>query len=199
MSRSGGTGRGYLCAAIPLDLYKKMSAVAERYPTFVVPIRRPTNSSAPSTETEKHSAYEFYLIQWNFHDAPPVPLANEDPFDKPSSESPNPKISTILFTPLGEYKLRNTFATPYLVLTNYTDLASPHSLVLMRGEITPGSGASANYLLTQEDAQQLSMAIQKFYLWGNGDGEGEKLLKTFHERPSEFKWEDLLKVADWGI
>ncbi len=166
---------------------------------FVVPIRRPTDSSVPPTGKER-AAYEFYFVQWDFHDAPSPPVANEDPFARPSlSESPNPRISTILFTPLEEYKLRNTFATPYLVLTNHTDLASQHSLVLMRGEITPGSGASQNYLLTQEDAQQLSVAIQKFYLWDNGDGEGEKLLKTFHERPNEFKWEDLIKVTDWGV
>lgn len=200
MSRSGGTGRGFLCASIPLDLYKKMSAVAEKYPTFVIPIRRPRDASTPPVNGESDSAYEFYFLQWDFHDAPPVPSAKEDPFAKPpSSESPNPKISTVLFTPLEEYKLRNTFATPYLVLTNYTDLASTHGLVLLRGEITPSSGASGNYMLSQEDAQQLSMAIQKFYLWGNGKGEGEKLVKTFHEKPEEFKWEDLIRVADWGI
>ncbi|KAF9454990.1 ATP11-domain-containing protein [Macrolepiota fuliginosa MF-IS2] len=199
MSRSGGTGRGFLCASIPLDLYNKMSAVAEKYPTFIVPIRRPRDVSAPPVEGENDGAYEFFLLQWDFHDAPPAPSAIEDPFTRPSSVSPNPKISTVLFTPLGEYKLRNTFATPYLVLTNYTNLASTHGLVLLRGEITPSSGASGNYMLSQENAQQLSMAIQKFYLWGNGEGEGEKLVKTFHERPEEFRWEDLLRVGDWGI
>ncbi|KAF5355735.1 hypothetical protein D9756_004021 [Leucocoprinus leucothites] len=200
MSRSGGTGRGFLCASVPLDLYKKMSAVAEKYPTFIVPIRRPKDTTVSPVEGESDSAYEFYFLQWDFHDAPRLPSANEDPFVKPSSsESPNPKVSTVLFTPLEEYKLRATFATPYLVLTNYTDLASTHGLVLLRGEVTPRSGASGNYMLSQEDAQQLSMAIQKFYLWGNGEGEGEKLLRTFHEKPEDFRWEDLLRTADWGI
>ncbi|KAJ3575917.1 hypothetical protein NP233_g790 [Leucocoprinus birnbaumii] len=200
MSRSGGTGRGFLCASIPLDLYKKMSTVAEKYPTFIVPIRRPKDSTITPVEGESDSAYEFYLLQWDFHEAPRAPSADDDPFVKPSSsESPNPRISTILFTPLEEYKLRATFATPYLVLTNYTDLASTHGLVLLRGEVTPRSGASGNYMLSQEDAQQLSMAIQKFYLWGNGEGEEERLLRTFHERPGEFKWEDLIRAADWRI
>lgn len=177
-----------------------MSAVAEKYPTFIVPIRRPRDGSVPLAEGEKDSAYEFYFLQWDFHDAPPIPTPDVNPFIKASSsESPNPKLSTILFTPLEEYKLRNTYATPYLVLTNYTDLASTHGLVLLRGEITPGSGASGNYILSQEDAQQLSMTIQKFYLWGNGEGEGEKLVRIFHEKPEEFKWEDLLKVADWNM
>ncbi|KAF7785053.1 hypothetical protein Agabi119p4_1218 [Agaricus bisporus var. burnettii] len=198
MSRSGGTGRGYLSASIPLSLYNKMSTVAEKYPTFVIPIRRPRNSvPAPSITGGNEDAYEFYFLQWDFHGAPPVPTA--DPFAKvPTSENSNPKLSTILFTPLEEYKLRNTFATPYLVLTNYTDLASTHSQVLLRGEITPRSN-SGKFMLSQEDAQRLSMAIQKFYLWGDGGGEGEKLLKIFHERPDEFRWEDLLKLADWDV
>ncbi|KXN81099.1 Protein ATP11, mitochondrial [Leucoagaricus sp. SymC.cos] len=200
MSRSGGTGRGFLCASIPLDLYKKMLAVAEKYPTFIVPIRRPRDTSTPPAVGERDSAYEFYFLQWDFHDVPVVPSANGNPIAKPSSsESPNPKISTVLFTSLEEYKLHATFATPYIVLTNYTDLASTRGLVLLRGEITPRNGASGNYMLSQEDAQQLSMAIQKFYLWGNGESEGGKLLRTFHEKPEEFKWEDLLKVADWEI
>ena len=54
-------------------------------------------------------------------------------------------------------------------------------------------------MLSREDAQQLSMAMQKFYLWGNGEGEEEELLKIFHQRPQEFKWEKLLKVADWKV
>lgn len=100
--------------------------------------------------------------------------------------------------------MRNSFATPYLVLTHYTDLVHTHGLVLLRGEITPSSGGVAssdggNYLLSQEDAQALSMGVQKFYLWGESKGQQEenpeRLLKVFHENPSEFKWEDLLKYG----
>jgi ATP synthase F1 complex assembly factor 1 len=175
-----------------------MSAVAEKYPTFIVPIRHTRrNVSAPSTKGENDSACEFYFLQWDFHGAPPIPTA--DPFAEVTTsegENPNPKLSTVLFTPLEEYKLRNTFATPYLVLTNYTDLASTHSQVLLRGEITQRSD-SGKYMLSQEDAQQLSMAVQKFYLWGDGGGEGKRLVRIFHEKPGEFKWKDLLKTTDW--
>ena len=195
MSRSGGTGCGLLCASIPLDLYKKMLAVAEKYPTFTIPICRTTDSSVKSG-----TAYEFYYLQWCFHDAPKAPRVDNDHSVKPLSfDNLNPKTSTVLFTPLEEYKLRGTFATPYLVLTNYTDLASTHGLVLLRGEVTPRRDANDKYMLSQEDAQQLSMATQKFYLWGNGEGEGEELLRNFHQKPQEFKWEELLKIADWKV
>jgi len=39
-SRSGGTGKGYICASVPLELYKKMTNVSSKYPVFVVPISR---------------------------------------------------------------------------------------------------------------------------------------------------------------
>lgn len=104
--------------------------------------------------------------------------------------------------------MRNSFATPYLVLTHYTEFARTHGVVLLRGEITPSSsgavGADGRYMLNQEDAQLLSMAVQRFYLWGEGgtrEGarEGERLLKIFHEKPEEFKWEELLKHASWSF
>jgi ATP synthase F1 complex assembly factor 1 len=100
---------------------------------------------------------------------------------------------------LLEYKLRQTFATPYLVLTFYSDLASSHGLVLMRGEITPAAAAKSttgDYLLSQHDAQLLAHGLQRFYLWGSSE-EREKLLSDFHERPGTFKWEELLKHADF--
>ncbi|KAF9015449.1 ATP11 protein-domain-containing protein [Cyathus striatus] len=209
VSRSGGTGRGYVCATIPIDLYQRMSKVAQRYPAFVVPLSRTKDTSAESQESqdENDTAYEFYYLQWNFHDPPSVPSATEDPFLKPSqhSTSPNPPLSTILLTPLQEFKLRNSFATPYLVFTHYTDLVSTHGVVLLRGEITPSSAASttniSNYMLGQEDAHRLCLAIQKFYLWNVDDVDGtindsleSKLLQTFHERPEDFKWEELLRT-----
>ncbi|RDB29043.1 Protein ATP11, mitochondrial [Hypsizygus marmoreus] len=210
VSRSGGTGRGYVCASVPLDLYNKMASAGERYPTFVVPIPRIRLSTEPKVEGEEDTAYEFYFLQWNFHDVPPVPSATEDLFSpaKPTAFSAgvNPRTSTILFTPLQEYKMRAAFATPYLVLTHYTDLAHSHGVVLLRGEITPasaggGTGVDGRYMMSQEDAQLLSMAVQRFYLWGGEgqEGEGARLLKCFHEAPEEFKWEDLLKHASLTI
>lgn len=209
LSRSGGTGRGYVCASVPLDLYHKMAVVAERYPSFVVPIPRLKPATEPRVEGEESTAYEFYFLQWHFHDVPPVPSATDDPFAPPmsvvSSAGTNPKTSTILFTPLQEYKMRTSFASPYLVMTHYTDLAHSHGVVLLRGEITPasvgaGNGVAGRYMLTQEDGQLLSIAIQRFYLWDGKDKdqarEGERLLKCFHETPDRFKWEELLKHSN---
>lgn len=183
-SRSDGTGRGYLCASIPLDLYEKMAQVASKYPTFVIPLPRSVQG-----ENKDSTAYEFYYLQWSFHHVPSS-LSGDN-----SARNPLP-ISTVHFTPLVEFKLRTTFAMPYLVLTNYTDLAQTHGIVLLRGEITTGSSAesSQRYLLSQEDAQALSIGLQKFYLWDQND-DGKKLVKLFHEDPSSFNWEDVVKQA----
>jgi len=178
-----------------------MANVAERYHTFVVPVPR---VKKPAEDGEEDTAFEFYFLQWDFHDVPPVPNATDDPFAHPAPVVPsadaNPKTSTILFTPLQEYKMRASFSTPYLVITHYTDLVHSHGVVLLRGEITPasaggGKAVDGRYMLSQEDAQLLSIAVQKFYLWDGRDEnqEPEKLLKCFHTTPHCFKWEELLK------
>ncbi|KAJ4482515.1 ATP11 protein-domain-containing protein [Lentinula aciculospora] len=206
-SRSEGTGRGYLCATIPVESYEKMAAVASKYSSFVLPVPRPNPEAGNSETTE--TPYEFHFMQWGFHEPPRIPSATEpDPFI-PSTHTPqaadgtsNLPTSTILFTPLQEYKMRNSFATPYFVLTHYTDLARTHGIVLLRGEITPGSGNDGRYLLSQEDAQILSVNVQKFYLWSDNkspeqknESTGESILRTFHEKPSEFDWEEMLKYS----
>ncbi|KAJ7823580.1 ATP11 protein-domain-containing protein [Mycena olivaceomarginata] len=205
-SRSNGTGRGYLCASIPLDVYTKMASNAAKYPMFVVPVRRDRDPASPPAEGEADAAHEFYFLQWASHDAPPVPSPRDgDLFSPPPAAKPegtNPQISTVMFTPLQEYKLRGSFATPYLVLTNYTDLAHSHGIVLLRGELTPAAatgsaGVDGRYLLGQEDAHRLSMSVRDFYLPSGDDGflEREGLVKAFHEAPNEFEWEKLLKYA----
>lgn len=200
-SRSGGTGRGYLCATIPVSTYEKMANVAARYPNFVLPLPR---DASQTEHADASSAHEFFFMEWAFHGAPTQPSASIDPFQKPKPSS-NPPISTVLFTPLQEYKLRGSFATPYLALTNYTDLVQSHGVVLMRGEITPSTGATVSgdntdgrYLLNQQDAQMLAMGLQRFFLWGEGQQDKPaELLKRFHESPSNFSWEDLLKYSEY--
>ena len=186
-----------------------MLSVAQRYPQFVLPIPRARATTMDDTDeghSESNTAYEFYLLQWDFYHAPHPPLVSLDPFspqilpkgDKPTT---NPRLATAIFTPLLEYKLRQTFATPYLVLTFYSELASSHGLVLMGGEITPSAAketAAGDYLLSQRDAQLLAHGLQRFYLWGSSE-EREKLLSDFHERPDAFKWEELLKHGDFGV
>jgi len=199
-SRSKGTGRGFICASVPLDIYNKLLATGRKHPAFAVPLPRDT---VQDDSGEAKRAYEFYFLQWGFREAPPTP---SDLFSQPPSDlpTPNPQTSTVLFTPLQEYKSRTTFATPYLILTFYADLANSHGLVLLRGEITPTAASAENnsnsdFLLSQQDAQLLTMHLQRFYLWG-GEGEGAKeryrLLEAFHNTPKEFKWEDLLKHAE---
>ena len=201
-SRAGGTGRGFLCATVPVESYEKMLEVAGKYPTFVLPVPR---ESAQVEGESKEPAYEFYLMEWGFHGPPPEPASPGDLFS-PAKSSSNPQTSTVLFTPLQEYKLRQSFATPYLVLTHYTDLVKSHGLVLLRGEITP-SGASAGtgtsedgirYMLNQQDAQLLAIHVQRFYLQNEGSEERAVLLKAFHETPEQFKWEELLKHTDFS-
>jgi len=156
---------------------------------------------------ELSTAYEFYMLQWDIYHAPPPPLASPDLFapEIPPKEEQhsNPRLATAIFTPLLEYKLRQTFATPYLVLTFYSELASSHGLVLMRGEVTPCAAAATNsttgdHLLSQNDAQLLAHGLQRFYLWGSSE-EREKLLRDFHERPGTFKWEELLQHGNFGV
>ena len=192
-TRSQGTGRGYLSATIPLKTYLKMISMAAKYPTFLLPLLR------PSQETQE-VAHEFYLLQWAFHEIPPHPsqtpsLPFRDQVWSPSiSAKPNPACSTVLFTPLQEYKLRQTFAQPYLVLTHYSDLATTHGIVLLRGDITPSSSSAVKYLMSQSDAQLLAFGVQQFYLASGTDNSERRveLLRKFHEKPKEFQWEELL-------
>jgi ATP synthase F1 complex assembly factor 1 len=197
------TGGGYVCATVPLAAYERMTDVAMRYPYFVLPVSRP---SADTTSTENSTACEFYVMQWAFYDPPPVPSALDVELaglKGVEDGSRNPRTSTVLFAPLHEYKQRDTFTTPHLVLTHYTDLARTHGVVLLRGEITPSNDndtAKARYLMSQQDAQMLAMGVQRFYLWGQGtnvgsESEEERLLKTFHEKPEQFDWKELLKYS----
>ena len=212
-SRTRGTGRGYICASLPLESYIAMTRVAKKYPVYVVPVPR-RSTPDPSAGESTGTAHEFFFLQWDFHPAPPAPSATEpNPFEPMLSDSSCqiPEPSTVLFTPLQEYKLRTSFATPYLVLTFYTDLSRSHGIVLLRGEITPSSTSAAvqpgqenpeRFLLNQVDAQLLAMGLQKFYLWGEGrkdsdnDLAAEALLKRFHEEPEKFSWQDLLKSSN---
>lgn len=207
-SRSGGTGRGYVCAAIPVDQYSKLEAPAKRHSTFVVPLPRIQLAEEGKELSEEEVAHEFFFLQWSFHPSPPIPTASDDLFTKPTQTTAeglsNPQTATVLFTPLQEYKLRESFATPYLILTIYTDLAATHGVVLLRGEITPSSADPTKFLLPQLDAQALALTLQKFYLWGEkGDSgelpEGQRLLRSFHETPEDFKWEELLKFSKLSL
>ncbi|TDL22320.1 ATP11-domain-containing protein [Rickenella mellea] len=211
--------RGMLSASIPLSTYDALLASARQFPAFVLPLPRDVPASELSDKADgadvAKRAHEFHFMQWAFHGAPPPPTMDPlssilSPPPNPPPQSVNPASSTILFTPLMEYKLHQTFATPALVLTHYTDLAGSHGIVLLRGERTPSSssvntGCNPRYILNMQDAHLLSLGVQRFYLaqtaaaaaaGGSNQIERAQLLRTFHERPDEFVWEELLRHTD---
>ncbi|EJD04550.1 ATP11-domain-containing protein [Fomitiporia mediterranea MF3/22] len=200
-SRSGGTGRGYLSASVPLQTYETLIESGKKHPTFIIPLIREASQATESAEgtTEKQEpAYEFFFMQWAFHPAPSIPTPSVLDLPLPEdalSSPPVHPIATVLFTPLLEYKTRATFATPHLVLTLYPELAQSHQLVLLRGELTPSPSDTGRYLLSQQEAQLLALGLQRFYL-ANREEERAELLRVFSESPSEFQWEELLKHAN---
>ncbi|CAE6426070.1 unnamed protein product [Rhizoctonia solani] len=198
---------GVLCAVVPLEMYGRLLDQARQYSQFVVPL--PRGGKAAEDWKEAEGGTEMFFIEWAAHHSPTLPNPNVDelglpvssPTEIPTPKRSNPPILTLLFTPLQEYKHRQSFAAPHLALTFYTDLAATHGVVLLRGEITPAQSGDGRWLLGQEEAQALVVAMQKFYLPGTGESakEREELLKCFHERPEEFKWERLLELSDIGV
>ncbi|CAE6440035.1 unnamed protein product [Rhizoctonia solani] len=198
---------GVLCAVVPLGMYEQLLDRAGQYSQFVVPLPRGSKPAEDGKGAE--GGTEMFFIEWALHHSPTLPNPNVDelglptsqPTERPVPTGSNPPIVTLLFTPLQEYKHRQSFAAPHLALTLYTDLAATHGVVLLRGEITPAQSGDGRWLLGQEEAQALIVAMQKFYLPGTGEGakEREELLKCFHERPEEFKWKRLLELSDIGI
>ena len=118
-----------------------------------------------------------------------------------------PPSATTLFTPLAEYKLKQDFSQPVLILTFYTDLCKSNGLVLMRGEVTglnekTGKGGR----IDQAQAQLLALTLQRFYLPSSpsttaSESESQdhsacaKLLHDFHKQPENFDVEELVNVA----
>lgn len=180
-------------------MYAQILDRARRFGQFVVPLPR---GSEPA---EGDGGTEMFFIEWGLHHSPSLPQA-VDELGLPAtttvnSKGSNPPIATLLFTPLQEYKHRQSFAAPHLALTFYTDLADTHSVILLRGEITPSQSGEGRWLLSLAEAQALVVAMQRFYLPGTSEGaqEREDLLVCFHERPEEFKWERLLELSDIGV
>jgi len=153
---------------------------------FVVPLPREVDGQPDGT-----NGYEMFYLQWLFHPTEGVDLGSWHRNQVAGSHSPVP-ISTVLFTPLAEFRSSGEWAQPHLVLTHYPDLqnippASPatttttssssaskpihHPLVLLRGEILSSPSASplasplptSHLALSQSRAQLLAVALQRFY------------------------------------
>lgn len=199
------TSRIYLSATIPTATYEQLLSKVPAYPSFVLPLPRPDALVDPAPDasdagTTQGSPHEFYFMQWCVHGPPPTPSSDGLPplFNQPSSSSqsvPNPSCTTVLFTSLQEYKLRQDYATPHLIITHYTDLAQSHGLVLFRGELTSSPGGQGT-VLSPDDAQRLALLLQQFYLPPRGNDERgamrAKLLQRFHEKPEAFRWQDVI-------
>ncbi|GAA6032466.1 hypothetical protein JCM8097_004774 [Rhodosporidiobolus ruineniae] len=169
--------KGFLSAAIPSETYLRMINSARKYPIFVLPLTR----TAELEGGESESATEMHLLEWAVL---PQPTTVTEPVPPPS---------TVLFTPLAEYKSRQSWAQPYLILTHYTDLSASHGLVLMRGEI------SSNVSLNATDAQVLAVRMQLYYNDQNKGTEIEQarreLLRSFHETPDQFNVDALIELG----
>lgn len=98
------------------------------------PVRRVMNDT---NGDESKAAHEFAYFNGAFITRPPPrflrSLRTRKWFYEDDNHT-NTCLATAIFTPLFEYKLRQTLVTPYLVSTFYSDLASSHDLVLMCGE-----------------------------------------------------------------
>lgn len=183
-----------LSAVIPTDKYLVMLANARKYPQFVLPLPRQVideDSDSLDATGRSKEAFEMQFLEWAL-----VP--------NPAGEG-LPPAATTLFTPLAEYKLKQDFSQPVLILTFYTDLCESNGVVLMRGDVTglnekTGKGGR----IDQAQAQLLALTLQRFYLppsttSAQSDGsemtDCAKLLHDFHKQPEKFDVEELVKVA----
>ncbi|OWZ75612.1 ATP synthase mitochondrial F1 complex assembly factor 1 [Cryptococcus neoformans Bt85] len=205
----------FLSASLPASTYASMLALAKQNPFFVIPLPRLSEApiEAANHPEMKTDEYEMFYLQWLFH---PTPTASSPPSSEVNPE-PLPLTTSAIFTPLEEFKKSGEWAQPHLVLTHYPDLAQTHSLVLMRGEISPasasgppGSLANPGFLLSQQQAQLLALALQRFYCTDIAvPGESAKqmvermkrqdALRGFRERPEEWNWMGLVEMAYGGL
>lgn len=88
---------------------------------------------------------------------------------------------SVAFTSLGEFKLRQDMAKPFLVLKHHKELLQSKGLVLMAGHVGDG--------MKPIDAQFLVNQLQIYY---NGKDEAYELVKVFNQEPSEFDFNILL-------
>lgn len=208
----------FLSASLTTSTYNSMLSLAKANPFFVLPLPRPAAPVAPSSEstvkeTVATDSYEMFYVQWLFHPTSRASLP-PSPEDTPA---PLPLTSSTIFTPLEEFKKHGEWAQPYLVMTHYPELSQTHDLVLMRGEITaaaaggvPSSNENPGFLLSQQQAQLLVLALQRFYCTGvevrneSEKGKVERLQRAqalidFREKPEQWDWKGLIDMAYGGM
>lgn len=155
--------KGNLSASIPAETYHRLYAQSKKYPVFILPL------------IHNDDAVEFYYLQWTHHNA---------------ESAPHPLTTHVLFTPLGEYKLRGEFAVPKLTITHHADVVDK-GVVLMQGEITVTESGSRS--LNEQQAQWLLFQLQQFYITG---GENKiAMLEAFHRNPEQFDYQEFINEA----
>jgi len=194
----------YLSASLPAATYESMVKTAKENPFFVLPL--------PRDSSDGGEAFEMFYLQWLFHGPPTAP-----PDANAATAAPLPPVTSVIFTPLAEFKNAGEWAQPFLTLTHYSDLANSHGTVLMRGEITAqtaqgpaGSLENPGFLLSQAQAQLLALALQRFYCADLvppsekvADAEERmkrsRALRDFREKPQEWDWQALVSMAYAGL
>lgn len=236
------TLKNKLSAVIPARQYADMIAKARQYPQFLLPLPRTIVGSLDSNDTanvapgERKDGYEMQYMEWGFLPKPNGVEASENTVyhSKEDTEAiAKAPPTTVLFTPLAEYKLRQEYAQPVLILTHYTDLALSKGIVLLRGEVTEVQSSSpaptgiaaavaasqagetsaekldklkaplqSQGKLSQQDAQLLTVTLQRFYLPKKagadpqpGEAERHELLEAFHGDQDRFDLDKLCKSA----
>lgn len=194
----------YLSATLPAATYESMLKVAAANSFFVLPL--------PRDSSDGGEAFEMFYMQWLFH---PAPVASPDLAN--INSGPLPPVTSVIFTPLAEFKANSEWAQPYLTLTQYPDLSKSHGSVLMRGEITAettkgpaGALDNPGFLLTQQQAQLLTLALQRFYCADmpvpgeTAEAKEDRLkrlqaLTDFREKPENWDWQGLINMAYAGF
>ena len=201
----------FLSAFLPSSTYDSMLKLAMENPFFVLPLPREVATGESGAEI-KVGEYEMFYLQWLFHPTPtPAVKPSVSTEDKPDRP---PYTSSVIFTPLEEFKKVGEWATPHLVITHYPELANSHDLILMRGEISAasetgprGSPQNPGYLLSQQRAQLLALALQRFYCASidsskeSPDDRAKRIqtLRDFREKPEEWNWQGLVDMAYGGL
>ena len=206
----------FLSAFLPTSTYTSMLSLAMENPFFVLPLPREASDESATSGQIRTDEYEMFYLQWLFH--PTSPPTVQPALSADGKPVKPPLTSSVIFTPLEEFKRAGEWATPQLVLTHYPELANSHNLVLMRGEISQaaetngskGNEANPGYLLSQAQAQLLALALQKFYcasLTVPGESSSSDLdrsrriqtLRDFREKPQQWNWQGLVEMAYGGI
>ncbi|KAK1861631.1 hypothetical protein I4F81_004213 [Pyropia yezoensis] len=91
----------------------------------------------------------------------------------------------LLATPLDAYKANPATATPSVVFTAYEELRAKTGLTLLRGEVFTET-------CPKVEAERFWETVKRFYL---SDQRNFDVVVSFNEKPANFNWKDVLRVA----